>query len=211
MFDLKMNEIAAISTPLAPGGIGVIRISGENAQEIADKVFVSLSGKKIADMEGYRALYGYVTDEKGEKLDECVALNFIAPKSFTGENVVELSCHGGVYIMKKVLSAVYAAGARPAAPGEFTRRAFLNGKMDLAQAESVMDIISAQGEQAARAAMSVKEGSLSHKIDEITDSLIDLGAHLAAWADYPDDDIPQVDDEMLKERLNAVVKLPIVK
>ena len=197
------STISAIATPLAPGGIGVIRISGENAQEIADKVFVSVSGKKLAETEGYRALYGYVTDEKGQKLDECVALNFIAPRSFTGENVVELSCHGGVYIMKKLLSAVFAAGARPAGPGEFTRRAFMNGKMDLAQAESIMDIISAQGEQAARAAMSVKEGSLSHKIDSITDSLIDLGAHLAAWADYPDDDIPQVDEEMLKERLDS--------
>lgn len=200
--------IAAISTPMAPGGIGVIRISGSDAQVIADRVFTAFNGKKLQDIEGYRALYGKVCDAKGDKIDECVALNFRAPKSFTGENVVELSCHGGIYVMRRVLSEIYAAGARPAQAGEFTKRAFLNGKMDLAQAESVMDIISAQGEQAAKAAMTVKDGVLSEKIGKITDDIVDLCSHLAAWADYPDDDIPQVDDEMLKSRLgNAKVQL----
>lgn len=197
------NTIAAIATPIATGGIGMIRISGSDAQLIADKVFISHGGKKLGDIDGYRALYGYVCDSTGAKTDECVALNFLAPKSFTGENVVELSCHGGIFIMKKILSAVYSAGARPAQPGEFTKRAFLNGKMDLAQAESVMDIISAQGEQSARAALSVKDGVLSGKISAISDALINLSAHLAAWADYPDDDIPQVDDDMLKSRMNS--------
>ena len=196
------DTIAAISTPLAPGGIGVIRVSGSSAREIADKVFKSVGGKKLTQIDGYTALYGGVYSESGEKLDECVALNFIAPKSFTGEDTVELSCHGGVYILRKVLEALYAFGARPAQAGEFTKRAFLNGKMDLAQAESVMDLISAQSMQSARAALSVKDGALSKKVGKITEALVDLGAHLSAWADYPDDDIPQVDDEMLRERLS---------
>lgn len=196
------KTIAAISTPLAPGGIGMVRISGDDAQKIADRVFCSRSGKKLEEIEGYRALYGMVQDENGEKIDEAIALNFRGPASFTGENVVELSCHGGIYLVKRVLAAVLAAGAVPAGPGEFTKRSFLNGKTDLAQAEAVMDLISAQGEQAARVALSGRDGVLSGRIAEITDSLTDLGAHLSAWADYPDDDIPQVDEEMLKNRLN---------
>ncbi|MDO4459685.1 MAG: tRNA uridine-5-carboxymethylaminomethyl(34) synthesis GTPase MnmE [Clostridia bacterium] len=195
------DSIAAISTPLAPGGLGVIRVSGEHAAEISDKVFKSVSGRSLAELEGYHALFGFVYDEKGEKLDECVALRFRAPHSYTGENTVELSCHGGVYILKKVLEALYKAGARPADNGEFTKRAFLNGKLDLAQAESVMDIISARSSSAARAALSVKDGALSKSIGKITEELIDLGSHLSAWADYPDDDIPQVDDDMLSSRL----------
>ena len=197
-----MSTIAAISTPMAVGGIGVIRISGENAQAIADKIFISASSKKIDQLKGYQALFGNVVDSSGVKIDEAIALNFLEPKSFTGENVVELSCHGGIYILKKVLAAAFAAGAVPAKPGEFTRRAFLNGKMDLTQAEAVMDIISAQGEQAARAALSAKDGALTKKIGRITNDLVDLGAHLSAWADYPDDDIPQVNEEMLKTRLS---------
>lgn len=197
------KTIAAISTPLAPGGIGMVRISGDDAQKIADRVFCSRSGKKLEEIEGYKALYGMVRDENGEKIDEAIALNFRAPASFTGENVVELSCHGGIYLVKRVLAAVLAAGAVPAGPGEFTKRSFLNGKTDLAQAEAVMDLISAQGEQAARVALSGRDGVLSGRISEITDSLTDLGAHLSAWADYPDDDIPQVDEEMLKDRLNG--------
>lgn len=195
------STIAAISTPLAPGGIGIVRISGEKAQKIADQVFHARSGKRLAETEGYRALYGTVCDERGNPIDEAVALNFRAPASFTGENVVELSCHGGVYLVKQVLAAVLAAGASPAGPGEFTKRAFLNGKTDLAQAEAVMSLISAQGQQAARLALSGRKGVLSEKIQEITLGLTDLGAHLSAWADYPDDDIPQVDEEMLKTRL----------
>lgn len=200
------STIAAISTPIAPGGIGVIRVSGQSARDICDKVFRSVSGKKLCDIGGYQALYGGVYSVGGEKLDECVALNFVAPKSFTGENTVELSCHGGLFILRKVLEALYHYGARPAEAGEFTKRAFLNGKMDLAQAESVMDLINASSSQSARAALSVKEGALSKKVGKITESLIDLGSHLAAWADYPDDDIPQVDDEMLSERLGFAEK-----
>ena len=192
-----MSTIAAISTPLGAGGIAVIRISGENSKEIADKVFFSKSGRKIKDLKGYQALFGDVKDEKGEKIDEAVALNFNAPNSFTGEDVVEISCHGGVFAVKEVLSVIYKAGAKPASPGEFTKRAFLNGKIDLTKAEAVMDIISAKGKEAMRSAVAAKDGALSKKINKIKDNITELCGNLSAWADYPDDDIPQVDDEML--------------
>ena len=137
-----MSTIAAISTGRAPGGIGVIRISGENAISVADKIFSSFNGKKLCELSGYSALYGKASDEKGS-IDNVVALVFRAPKSYTGEDVVEISCHGGLFVTDKVLKAVYDAGAIPAEPGEFTKRAFLNGKMDLTSAEVLMDLIDA--------------------------------------------------------------------
>ena len=182
---MENNTIAAIATAQGSGGIGVIRISGENAIEIADKVFSSASGKKLESISGYNACFGYIFDGE-EKLDEGVALVFRAPHSYTGENVVEISCHGGIYITKCVLRAILNAGAMPAQPGEFTKRAFLNGKLDLTEAESVMDIISAKGKNAARAALLCKEGRLSKKIDAVCESLINSAAHLSAWADYPE-------------------------
>lgn len=198
-----MKTIAAISTAAAPGGIGIIRISGNEARAVGDRVFQAASGETLSAAAGYTCRFGHVQDESGARLDECIATVFAAPKSFTGEDVVELSCHGGLFILKTVLQAVFAAGAAPAAPGEFTRRAFLNGKMDLAQAEAVMELISAQGREAMKAAQAGHDGALSRRIAAIRDDLTDVGAHLAAWADYPDDDIPQVDENMLKERLSA--------
>ena len=198
-----MKTIAAISTAAAPGGIGVIRISGDEARAVGDRVFKSISGAKLCDMAGYTCRFGHVYAPDGERLDECVATVFAAPHSFTGEDVVELSCHGGLFVLKAVLQAVFAAGAVSAAPGEFTRRAFLNGKMDLAQAEAVMQIISAQGREAMKAAQAGHDGALSRRIEKLRSDLTDIGAHLAAWADYPDDDIPQVDETMLKTRLAA--------
>ncbi len=190
------KTIAAISTAQGEGGIGVIRISGDDAQKIADRVFKNINGKKLCDMKGYTAAFGNVF-QNGEKLDEAVALVFREPNSYTGENVVELSCHGGIYITKQVLRAVIEAGAVPAQAGEFTKRAFLNGKTDLTEAESVMDIISAKSRSAARAAMCVKEGALRKRVNSVKDDLLVLTAHLSAWADYPEEDIAEVDDEMI--------------
>ena len=194
------KTIAAISTPQAPGGIGIVRISGPKAREIAGRVFTSRHGKTLDEIKGYTALYGRVHDGETD-IDEAIALNFTSPASFTGEDVVELSCHGGLYIMRRVLKAVFAAGAVPAGPGEFTRRAFLNGKIGLTEAESVMQIISAQGEQAAKAALAGHDGALEKKIIKIRDLLIETAAHLSAWADYPEDDIPQVNPETLETTL----------
>ena len=133
---MNYDTVAAISTAQGEGGIGVIRISGDDALRIADKIFNSVSGKKVTEMKGYTASFGKIS-ENGEDIDEAVALVFKAPHSYTGEDVVELSCHGGLYITKRVLRAVLNAGAVPAQAGEFTKRAFLNGKIDLTEAEAV--------------------------------------------------------------------------
>lgn len=193
-----MSTIAAISTPNAAGGIGIIRLSGEDAINITEKCFRPFSGKSVSGMQGYTAAYGEVLDG-AETVDEAVVLLYRAPKSYTGENVAEICCHGGLFIMQKVLRIVLSLGAVPAEPGEFTKRAFLNGKMDLAQAESVMNVISAQGSAALNAAQNTLRGNVSRKIDEIASSLVTAAAGLAAWADYPDEDIPAVENgELLK-------------
>ena len=195
-----MSTIAAIATPNAAGGIGIIRISGEDAFSVAEKCFTAFSGKKITEMKGYTAAYGQIS-EGDSPIDEAVAVVYRAPKSYTGEDVVELCCHGGLFIMNKVLRLVFKLGACPAAPGEFTKRAFLNGKMDLAQAESVMNVISASGEAALNAARNTLRGKVSIKIGEICSSLINSAAALAVWSDYPDEDIPAVETETLYKTL----------
>jgi len=154
-------------------------------------------------MRGYTCALGdgYIG---GEKLDECIATVFRAPHSYTGEDVAELSCHGGVYVTSRLLRALYDAGAVPAEPGEFTKRAFLNGKLDLIEAESVMDIISARSRGAVRAAIEVKDGALSKRIGELKSALLSKASHLSAWADYPEEDIPEVADEEMISVLTAV-------
>ncbi len=189
-----LSAIAAISTPLGTGGVGIIRISGKNATEIVDKVFISVNGKKLASSKGYRAYFGKIYDDN-TAVDEVICLVFRAPHSYTGEDVVEINCHGGVFLLKKILRLVLSNGAIAASPGEFTKRAFLNGKLDLSEAESVMTLISAQGEQGANAAFNQLEGKLSRKIEEINSSLLSLAAHIAAWVDYPDDEIENLDED----------------
>ncbi len=196
------TTIAAISTAQGLGGIGVIRISGDNAFLICDKVFVALSGDKLCDSKGYSAHFGAVYSN-GEKIDQCVATVFKAPHSYTGENVVELSVHGGSFVTKTVLRAVLDNGAVLAQAGEFTKRAFLNGKFDLTEAEAVMDIISAKSQAAARSALSVHEGALSKKINLIKDELVMRAAHLCAWADYPEEDIEEVEYNALINSLKS--------
>ena len=198
------TTVAAISTPVAAGGIGVIRISGDEAVDIASKIFVPSGKKIVADMKGYTAAHGIVYD--GDKaIDEAVLLVFRAPHSYTGEDVAEISCHGGVYVVSRVLRAVLGAGAVPAAPGEFTKRAFLNGKLDLTKAEAVMSLISAQGEQSAGAAMTALEGALSKKIIAAAQTLITDSAYLAAWVDYPDDEIEEISTDKLLTDYKAVL------
>ena len=201
------KTIAAISTAQGQGGIGVIRISGEDAIAVADRIFVAVSGKKLVDAKGYTAHFGHVFNND-EKIDECIATVFRAPHSYTGEDVVELSCHGGIFVTKTVLRAVLDNGAMCAEAGEFTKRAFLNGKMDLTQAEAVMDIISAKSGAAAKSALSVHEGALSKKINDVKDDLVNRAAHLCAWADYPEEDIPEIEFESLKNAVaNSKIKL----
>ncbi|MBQ9919636.1 MAG: tRNA uridine-5-carboxymethylaminomethyl(34) synthesis GTPase MnmE, partial [Clostridia bacterium] len=199
---MNNSTIAAISTAQGLGGIGVIRISGDEAITIADKIFVKINGEKLREAKGYTAHFGHVF-YNGEKIDECIATVFKAPHSYTGENVVELSCHGGTFVTKTVLRAVLDNGAISAQAGEFTKRAFLNGKLDLTEAEAVMDIIGAKSAAAARSALSVHEGKLSEKINEIKNDLVNRAAHLCAWADYPEEDIEEVEFDTLKNALQG--------
>lgn len=193
--------IAAIATPPAAAGIGVIRLSGDGAIAVADKVFRPLGkGKTLGGLDGYSALYGHAYDRDGD-IDDCVALVFRAPHSYTGEDVVELSCHGGLYLLKRVLRATLDAGAVAAEAGEFTKRAFLNGKMDLTGADAVMDLIGAGGALAARAALAAREGSTYRRAESIKATLLAVAAQNAAYVDYPDDDIPELSPEALGETL----------
>lgn len=201
-----MNDtIAAIATPRAAGGISVIRISGSRSLEITDKFFRPVSSDKIpSQMKGYTCAYGNYFDEKNEKIDDGIVTVFRSPRSYTGEDMTEVSCHGGIYVTQKLLRCIYRCGARPAEPGEFTKRAFLNGKMSLTQAESVMDIISADGENFYKCAESLKEGSLFKRISEISQKMIHILGDISAWVDYPEEDISEVNNESLITSLKAI-------
>ena len=196
------DTIAAVATPQAAGGIGIVRISGGDAIAVAEKIFVPVRGTRLTASKGYRAYFGRAVD-KGEPLDEAVCLVFRAPHSYTGEDVAEISCHGGLYITRRVLQAALSAGARPAEAGEFTKCAFLNGKLDLSEAEAVMHMVSAQGEQAAKAALNALDGALSRKIHAVADNVIEASAAIAAWVDYPDEDIEAVHFDNLRSTFSA--------
>lgn len=192
------DTIAAIATPAAAGGIGIVRISGADAIAVAEKIFLPVRDVRLTDSKGYRAYFGKAA-ENGEALDEAVCLVYRAPHSYTGEDVAEISCHGGMYITSRVLQAALCAGARPANAGEFTERAFLNGKKDLSEAEAVMSMVSAQGEQAAKAALNALDGALSRAIRAVAQQVTAAAAGIAAWVDYPDEDIEEVHTDRLRE------------
>ena len=201
-FDYKQGTtIAALATPPGMGGIAVVRISGERAYEVAAAVFRPKDPKKdLRKARGYTALFGHFVQD-GVICDEIVALCFRAPRSYTGEDVVELSCHGGSAVSARLLRACHAAGAAPAAPGEFTRRAFLSGRISLTQAEAVMDIIGASSRQGADAAAAVMEGALYKKIELVRAVLLPLAGHIAAAADYPEEDVPELAETVVSETL----------
>lgn len=196
-----MSTICAISTAQAVGGISLIRLSGEKAVAIADEIFVSFDGMSVSDMKGHTCKYGRIISN-GEILDDVLLTVFIAPKSYTGEDTVEISCHGGLYVTKRVLRACIEHGAEPAAAGEFTKRAFLNGKLSLTEAEGVADIISAQGESTLKSANLMHEGELYKSARAVCDKLVSILGSLAAWTDYPDEDIPETDDASLSATLD---------
>ena len=199
------STIAAISTPHAVGGIAVVRLSGLDALIIADRVFRAVNGKKAADTSGNQALAGRIFDSAGE-FDQAVCLVFRAPKSFTGENVAELSCHGGTYLSARLLRACLDNGAVMAEPGEFTRRALLNGKLNLTQAESVADMIHAQGEQGARAALACLDGKTYEQIRALCMRLVEIQSHLTAWTDFPEEDVPELEPSALTKELSETEK-----
>lgn len=198
---MSERTIAAVATPAGDGALGVIRISGEDAIIIADKVFCAFSGKTLQSLEGYHAAYGEIKD--GETvLDDAVALVFRAPHSFTGENTVEFSVHGGSIMLRSVLRLILKNGAFLAEAGEFTKRAFLNGKTDLAKAESIMGLISAKSEAELKLSRAAHSGRISRKIAEIEADLIAADASIAAFSDYPDEDIEGLDPENFRNMLN---------
>ena len=191
------HTIAAIVTPAAPAGIGVIRLSGDDAIAVACRVFRAADPARALDkLSGYTAAYGHVYDQDGD-IDDCVALVFRAPHSYTGEDTVELSCHGGLYLLQRVLRACLAAGAQPAGAGEFTRRAFIGGKMDLTGAESVMELIAADGRLAARTALAAREGATYRRLQKVKENLLAVAAQFGAFVDYPDEDIPELRTDTL--------------
>lgn len=197
-----MSTIAAISTPLSSSGLGVVRISGEDAVAVGERMFRPFrKDTKLRELDGYSCCYGRVFDAEGD-IDDAVATVFIAPRSYTGENTCEFSCHGSPALLKRVLRAALDSGASMAGPGEFTKRAFLNGKLTLTQAEAVMDIISAKSMASGKAALAMRDGALYKKIRKITDDLTVLESHFAAWSDYPEEDVPELSDEHMKEVLS---------
>lgn len=198
-----MSTIAAISTPNAVGGIAVIRISGEDALSVGQRIFRPFGGKQVDSMPGYTCAYGDAVD--GEtRIDDCIMTVFRGPHSYTGEDTVEISCHGGLFVSRQILRTALKNGAEPAGPGEFTKRAFLNGKLDLTQAEAVMDVISAKNEGELKMAEALREGAAFKTAKKCSDSLLRILSGLAAWTDYPDEDIPEVEPDNLLRELNGV-------
>lgn len=189
---LQEETISAVITALGAAAVGIVRISGPAALKIGEKIFFAASGKALSRYPVQTMAYGRVKDEKGEAVDEVLAVYMRAPHSYTAEDVVEIQCHGGVQSLRRILALTYFYGARAAEPGEFTKRAFLNGRIDLIQAESVMDIINARSAAALKMAVRQQEGFLSGKLKNIRQELKDVIVHLEAVIDYPEEDIEDV-------------------
>ena len=180
-----------------------MRISGNDALNVAKKIFVPKSVDSIDNIPGYGAAYGEIIDDDGALVDTGVITVFRSPRSYTGENVVEISCHGGIFVTNHVLHIILKNGAVMAEPGEFSKRAFMNGKMTLTQAESVIDIISARSEQAVRMASAAGEGRLFKKVSGITEQLLELSAYFGAWFDYPEEDMDEFSHEDIERMLKS--------
>lgn len=201
-----MSTIAAISTATGTGGIGIIRMSGKECFQVLKKIFVPKNSDTcIEEVPGYTIKYGHIIDNKTkEVIDEVLVSFFRAPKSYTTEDMCEINSHGGTIVEQRILEQCLLNGAELAEPGEFTKRAFLNGRMDLTQAESVMDIINAKTDKEAKASLSQLEGNLSHCILEIRSDLLDIMADIEASIDYPEYDIEETTNQKALEILNTV-------
>ena len=198
------DTIAAVSTPRGKGGIAVIRISGDDTREIASRVFRPCGKCTVNDAPVRRALYGTITSPGGDVLDTGILVIYEAPHSYTGEDMAELSCHGGVYVTGAVLSAVFEAGAVQAQPGEFTRRAFTNGKMSLTEAEAVGLLLDADTEEKMKLSSSAQRGSLKNELKRISDELYGVLSSLYAAIDYPDEDIQDSGESGLADAVISV-------
>lgn len=206
MRNLADNDtIAAIATPPGDGGIGIVRISGENAGFVADKIFKALKkGFSVLNFKTHQAVYGNVIDDKGNIMDEALCLAMWAPNSYTRENVVEIQSHGGSFVVHRILELALNNGARMAQPGEFTKRAFLNGRLDLSQAQSVMDIIQARTDASLRMASGHLQGTFSKEIQSMRHFILEIIAHLEASIDFPEDDIEDIAKQEAKEKISKI-------
>ena len=201
------TTIASISTAPGIGGIGIIRMSGAQTFEILEKIFKQKNPQKIEDIKGYTIKYGHIVDNE-KIIDEVLVSYFKAPKSYTTENMCEINSHGGTVILKEILELCLKNGAELAEPGEFTKRAFLNGRIDLAQAESVIDIINAKSEKEAKSSINQLEGFLSRDISEIKQGILDVLVNIDVTIDYPEYDTPEVQKKEIKDMLeNTINKL----
>ncbi len=198
------DTIAAVSTLMGRSAIGILRMSGNEAIEIAARVFTPDNGKPLADCGCRRMINGELHGENGEVIDQCVALLCRAPHSYTGENTVEFQCHGSPTVLTAGLRSLFAAGARQATRGEFTKRAFLNGKLDLAQSEAVIDLIDAETEEMMRNAAAQLGGAMSGKMDAVYSELTDIMSHFHAVIDYPDEDIDPFEQEQVINTLGGI-------
>ena len=200
------RTIAAISTGLSVSAIGIIRMTGDDCAEIGNKVFICKNGKSLTEAPNRKLILGQLHDKQGRVIDSCCAIYTRGPHSYTGEDTVEFHCHGSPAVLSAGLEALYAAGARPAGRGEFTKRAFLNGRLDLTQAEAVIDLIEADSADAAANAAGQVGGKLQKKLDPIYDDLTNLCSHFHAVLDYPDEDIEDFGLESYEKSLRADAK-----
>lgn len=198
---MSSDTIAAISTPQGPGAIGILRLSGPEAVSIAEKCFKPLGRKGLREHRPRELVYGDLLDSGGQAIDRVLCTYSLGPSSYTGEDTAELQCHGSPMVLTLGLEALFAAGARQARAGEFTRRAFLNGRLDLAQAEAVGDLLEARSREGARHAAGQLAGALSERIGDIYSALVDVMAHFHAVLDYPDEDIDPFRMEELSNTL----------
>lgn len=203
---MSLNDtIAAISTPIGEGGIGIVRLSGKNSIKLAEKIFKSPFNKQLSDVKSHTLTYGYVVDpETGNTIDEALFTVMRSPKTYTREDIVEINCHGGILPLRHTLYLLLKNGARLAETGEFTKRAFLNGRIDLSQAEAVIDIIRAKTARAEKIALNQLEGRLSEKIKWLTEEIITLCAKVEAFIDFPEDEIEEINYSELLLRINIV-------
>ena len=197
------DTISQIATPHGAGGIGIIRVSGGDALGVARRVFRPAAGGTLGDIAPYTARYGHIVAADGTVIDECILLYMRAPHSYTGEDTAELQCHGGAVVLREVLLRTWETGARPAEAGEFTKRAFLHGRLDLARAEGVMELIAAKSTRAARAARERLAGAFSHAVTDIRTQILGAVAHIEAGIDFPEDDIPAASAERLAAEIDA--------
>lgn len=200
------DTIGAISTSIGEGGIAIVRISGDKAKDVVEKIFQAKNGQSIKDMKSYTMKYGYIIDENNNHIDEVIVSFMKGPRSFTAEDTIEINCHGGVVATNKVLEQVIKQGVRLAEPGEFTKRAFLNGRIDLSQAEAVIDIINAKTDLSMKSALMQSEGLISKEIRGLREKLLSTIAHIEATVDYPEDDLEEVTSEMAIRDLDIIRK-----